>query len=90
MPPDADIGIYRNGLILRDHDKVQHGDTLWITYIRHRLNGGMKRNGIAPEKSFDGDSQVFMSNQPSALHESSFITDIMGVQEETSGTDLNQ
>ena len=52
LPPNAVIEVYRNGFILRDHLKVQNGDTLWLSEVKRGLHGGsMKENSIAPELS---------------------------------------
>ena len=42
IPPNAAIEIRKNGFVLRDYHEVKHGDTLWISEVRHGLQGGMK------------------------------------------------
>ena len=40
LPSNAVIEVYRNGYVLRDLQKVQQGDTLLLSVLRHGLCGG--------------------------------------------------
>ena len=62
IPPDAEIEIHWNGSILRDHRKVQNGDTLWVSVVRQGLPGGSSKK-IVPSQSFEGD----ISNDASGI-----------------------